>query len=238
MCGILKDEMGMADIPNSQYQNGVQLGFFYNYCGGSLWKDTNVRSKNRICCQGGKYRNCDDDLEILKDADVKDSSEKKSPSLSPPVKDSSSSIVTESSTQKTPKTTSTITVPTTKNTPRTTSTAKVASTERTTSTIAISSTPETTSRTSENMSPETGVKKKVEFPSQVLETVSSPSVSSVLPDTIPSPSPALQSALKAGQKLSISQVKEVKQLVASYRESVQILEQKAKKLEDQLKKLG
>ena len=29
----------------------LQLGFYYNFCGGSKWKDTGLRTKTKVCCQ-------------------------------------------------------------------------------------------------------------------------------------------------------------------------------------------
>ena len=31
--------------------NNFQLGFYYNFCGGSKWKDTGLRTKSKVCCQ-------------------------------------------------------------------------------------------------------------------------------------------------------------------------------------------
>ena len=35
--------------------NNFQLGFYYNFCGGSKWKDTGLRTKSKVCCQVSPY---------------------------------------------------------------------------------------------------------------------------------------------------------------------------------------
>merc|ERR1739838_646649 len=69
-CTIVQEELGLLDVPaknERKYPAGVPLGFYYNYCGGSLWRDSGVRSQGKICCQGGKSRNCKQLLQELAD---------------------------------------------------------------------------------------------------------------------------------------------------------------------------
>merc|ERR1739838_154048 len=59
VCEILSKEVGMENVPNEVFSDGVKFGFFYNYCGLKKWKDTAVRSEKSVCCQNGKYKSCD-----------------------------------------------------------------------------------------------------------------------------------------------------------------------------------
>jgi len=59
VCEILSKEVGMENVPNEVFPDGVKFGFFYNYCGLKKWKDTAVRSEKSVCCQNGKYKSCD-----------------------------------------------------------------------------------------------------------------------------------------------------------------------------------
>ena len=79
VCSVVEKELGLRDVPvlgETKYPEGVeveilnnlpncniviqtlllllQLGFFYNYCGSSLWYDTGARTTNKVCCQVGK----------------------------------------------------------------------------------------------------------------------------------------------------------------------------------------
>merc|ERR1739838_1297877 len=59
VCEILSKEVGMENVPNEVFPDGVKFGFFYNYCGLKKWKDTTVRSEKSVCCQNGKYKSCE-----------------------------------------------------------------------------------------------------------------------------------------------------------------------------------
>jgi len=59
VCDILNKEVGMGDVPNEVFPEGVKFGFFYTYCGISQWKDTTVRSEKAVCCKAGRYVSCD-----------------------------------------------------------------------------------------------------------------------------------------------------------------------------------
>jgi len=59
VCDILNKEVGMGDVPNEVFPEGVKFGFFYTYCGISKWKDTTVRSEKAVCCKAGRYVSCD-----------------------------------------------------------------------------------------------------------------------------------------------------------------------------------
>jgi len=60
VCDILTKELDMPDVPNDVFPEGVQFGYFYNYCENEDWKDTAVRSKKFVCCQDGKYKSCEE----------------------------------------------------------------------------------------------------------------------------------------------------------------------------------
>merc|ERR1712106_406645 len=59
VCDILNKEVGVGDVPNEVFPEGVKFGFFYTYCGISKWKDTTVRSEKAVCCKAGRYVSCD-----------------------------------------------------------------------------------------------------------------------------------------------------------------------------------
>ena len=40
-------------MPNDLFPEGVQFGFYYNYCAEADWHDSGARSKARVCCQVG-----------------------------------------------------------------------------------------------------------------------------------------------------------------------------------------
>merc|ERR1711892_1561988 len=56
------------------FPEGVQFGFFYNYCENAGWKDTGKRTKKAVCCQGGKYKSCDEVFAELEEGAADDSS--------------------------------------------------------------------------------------------------------------------------------------------------------------------
>ena len=67
-------------MPNDLFPEGVQFGFYYNYCAEADWHDSGARSTAGVCCQvgagaeerraksntktryfqEGKYRSCDE----------------------------------------------------------------------------------------------------------------------------------------------------------------------------------
>merc|ERR1712012_277004 len=70
VCQIIQLELGIDDIPgedDKKYKDGMQLGFYYNFCGNSKWKDTGLRTKSKVCCQNGVSRNCTELLQEKKD---------------------------------------------------------------------------------------------------------------------------------------------------------------------------
>jgi len=67
VCSVIQLELGIDDIPREnekKYKDGMQLGFYYNFCGGPKWKDTGLRTKSKVCCQDGVSRNC---IELLQE---------------------------------------------------------------------------------------------------------------------------------------------------------------------------
>ena len=67
-CTIIEAELGRRDVPvagETEFPGGVQvtisclttddsfdqLGFYYNYCGGRVWRDSGERSRGRVCCR-------------------------------------------------------------------------------------------------------------------------------------------------------------------------------------------
>merc|ERR1711892_19905 len=74
VCDILTNELEMPDVPNEVFPEGVQFGFFYNYCENAEWKDTGKRTKKAVCCQGGKYKSCDEVFAELEEGAADDSS--------------------------------------------------------------------------------------------------------------------------------------------------------------------
>ena len=41
----------MTDVPNDVFPEGIQFGYYYNYCENEDWNDTGVRSEVSVCCQ-------------------------------------------------------------------------------------------------------------------------------------------------------------------------------------------
>merc|ERR1711936_343610 len=71
VCSVIQSELGIDDIPREnerKYKDGMQLGYYYNFCGGSKWKDTGLRTKSKVCCQNGVSRNCTELLEEKREA--------------------------------------------------------------------------------------------------------------------------------------------------------------------------
>merc|ERR1711936_1136544 len=71
VCSVIQSELGIDDIPREnerKYKDGMQLGFYYNFCGSSKWKDTGLRTKSKVCCQNGVSRNCTELLEEKREA--------------------------------------------------------------------------------------------------------------------------------------------------------------------------
>lgn len=73
VCGVIQAELGIDNIPaenEKKFKDGMELGFYYNYCGGQKWKDTAVRTKSKVCCKEGVSRNCKELLaELQKEKD-------------------------------------------------------------------------------------------------------------------------------------------------------------------------
>ena len=51
VCSILESELDMTDVPNDVFPEGIQFGYYYNYCENEDWNDTGVRSEVSVCCQ-------------------------------------------------------------------------------------------------------------------------------------------------------------------------------------------
>ena len=64
VCDILNTELELSDTLDV-FPEGLSLGFYYNYCQEEEWKDTGARTEVRVCCQGGKYKDCQEILEEL-----------------------------------------------------------------------------------------------------------------------------------------------------------------------------
>ena len=64
VCEILNAELELTDTLDV-FPEGLSLGFYYNYCQEEEWKDTGARTEVRVCCQGGKYKDCQEILEEL-----------------------------------------------------------------------------------------------------------------------------------------------------------------------------
>ena len=62
VCEILNTELELSDTIDV-FPEGLSLGYYYNYCQEEEWKDTGARSEVRVCCQGGKARDCQEILE-------------------------------------------------------------------------------------------------------------------------------------------------------------------------------
>ena len=62
VCQILNTQLELTDTIDV-FPEGLSLGYFYNYCQEEEWKDTGARSEVRLCCQGGKARDCQEILE-------------------------------------------------------------------------------------------------------------------------------------------------------------------------------
>jgi len=63
VCSILESELDMTDVPNDVFPEGIQFGYYYNYCENEDWKDTGKRSEVSVCCEGGKYKSCEEIFE-------------------------------------------------------------------------------------------------------------------------------------------------------------------------------
>ena len=44
-------------VPNHVFPEGIQFGYFYNYCEEEEWNDTGARSEATVCCQVSKTKN-------------------------------------------------------------------------------------------------------------------------------------------------------------------------------------
>ena len=53
----------MPEVPNEVFPEGVRFGYYYNYCEEEEWRDTKARSEASVCCEGGRYRNCQEIFE-------------------------------------------------------------------------------------------------------------------------------------------------------------------------------
>ena len=51
VCRLLGEELEMTDVPNDVFPDGVQFGYFYNYCEKEDWNDSGARSEISVCCQ-------------------------------------------------------------------------------------------------------------------------------------------------------------------------------------------
>ena len=60
----------MSDVPNDVFPEGVNFGYYYNYCQDEEWKDTRLRSQARVCCQEGKYRDCQEIFQEYEDLEA------------------------------------------------------------------------------------------------------------------------------------------------------------------------
>ena len=41
-------------MPNDVFPDGIQFGYYYNYCEEEEWNDTGARSEATVCCQVSK----------------------------------------------------------------------------------------------------------------------------------------------------------------------------------------
>merc|ERR1711936_600028 len=57
-------------VPNDVFPEGVNFGYYYNYCQDEEWKDTRLRSQARVCCQEGKYRDCQEIFQEYEDLEA------------------------------------------------------------------------------------------------------------------------------------------------------------------------
>merc|ERR1719270_3277462 len=77
VCTIVKQELGVENIPSEDVPDPLQFGYYYTFCGKDEWKDTGVKSDVLICCQNGIAVDCDSiDTSALtgdQDADSSDS---------------------------------------------------------------------------------------------------------------------------------------------------------------------
>ena len=60
----------MSEVPNDVFPEGVNFGYYYNYCQDEEWKDTRLRSQARVCCQEGKYRDCQEIFQEYEDLEA------------------------------------------------------------------------------------------------------------------------------------------------------------------------
>jgi len=75
VCTIVKQELGIENIPSEDIPDPLQFGYYYTFCGKDEWKDTGVKSDVLICCQNGVAVDCDSiDTSTLgeEDADTSD----------------------------------------------------------------------------------------------------------------------------------------------------------------------
>ena len=63
VCSILSEELEMTEVPNDVFPEGVQFGYYYNYCEKEEWKDSGVRSSINVCCQ--VHIPCPDKMTII-----------------------------------------------------------------------------------------------------------------------------------------------------------------------------
>ena len=47
----------LQQVPNDVFPEGIQFGYFYNYCEEEEWNDTGARSEATVCCQVSKTKN-------------------------------------------------------------------------------------------------------------------------------------------------------------------------------------
>merc|ERR1711982_233357 len=59
VCTIVKQELGVENIPSEDIPDPLRFGYFYTFCGKDEWKDTGVKSDVLICCQNGIAVDCD-----------------------------------------------------------------------------------------------------------------------------------------------------------------------------------
>lgn len=65
VCKIAAEELGEDNIPSFRFPDGIQFGYYYNWCGSKLWRDSTGRSDVRVCCKDGFYKNCQELIEEM-----------------------------------------------------------------------------------------------------------------------------------------------------------------------------
>merc|ERR1712025_503453 len=54
------------------FPDGIQFGYYYNYCGKSFWRDSLGRSDITVCCKDGVYQSCDEAFAELEEKEAEE----------------------------------------------------------------------------------------------------------------------------------------------------------------------